>query len=207
MRGLFITFEGGDGAGKTTQTELLQSWLEERGFEVVRTREPGGTLLGTELRQLLLHGADIDPRAEALLYAADRAQHIAKVVEPALDRGAMVVQDRYIDSSIAYQGGGRVLDPDHIRQMSEWATGALWPEVTVLLDIDPETAHARREATGRTADRLESESLEFHRAVRREFLELAAAHPTRFLVVDASAPIDEVNAAVLARVAPFLAGY
>lgn len=204
MSGLFITLEGGDGAGKSTQVELLQAWLEARGHEVVRTREPGGTTLGVELRKLLLHGDDVDPRAEALLYAADRAQHIATIVRPALERGAVVVQDRYIDSSLAYQGAGRVLDTDDVRHLSEWATGGLQPRVTAILDIAPEDAAARRHARGGTADRLESEEADFHQAVRAGFLEIAAADPDRCLVIDATLPVDEVHAEILARVAPHL---
>ena len=204
MNGLFFTFEGGDGAGKTTQADLLQSWLEDRGYEVVRTREPGGTTLGQTVRQLLLHGEYVSPRAEALLYAADRAQHIAEVVRPAIERGAVVVQDRYIDSSIAYQGGGRVLSTEDIRSISEWATEGLWPALTVLLDVSPETAEARRSEAGKAADRLESEAVEFHRAVRSEFLALAEAERSRFLVLDADAAVDEVHGAIVARVAPLL---
>lgn len=213
MSGIFITFEGGDGAGKSTQAELLGSWLEERGHEVVRTREPGGTRLGVEIRSLLLHGSrrsgdgsdgdgfgDVDPRAEALLYAADRAQHVAKVVRPALERGAVVVQDRYIDSSLAYQGAGRVLEPDDVRRISEWASGDLWPHLTVLLDLDPGTAADRRDARGGAPDRLESEAASFHEAVRQGFRDLAKADPDRFLVLDASGTVEELHAAILARV-------
>ncbi|WP_053384731.1 dTMP kinase [Leucobacter celer] len=208
MTGLFITFEGGDGAGKSTQAELLGAWLGERGHEVVRTREPGGTRLGAEVRQLLLHGGeaigDVDPRAEALLYAADRAQHVAKVVRPALERGAIVVQDRYIDSSLAYQGAGRVLDLAEVRGISEWAAGGLWPDLTVLLDLDPDAAAARRRTRGGAADRLEAEAAEFHAAVRGGFLALAQEDPDRYLVLDAAQPADALNAAILARVAPLI---
>lgn len=223
MSGIFITFEGGDGAGKSTQAELLGSWLEGRGHEVVRTREPGGTRLGVEIRSLLLHGSrggakdpgandlgaddpggdgfgEVDPRAEALLYAADRAQHVAKVVRPALERGAVVVQDRYIDSSLAYQGAGRVLDVGEVRRISEWAAGGLWPHLTVLLDLEPRAAAERRAARGGSADRLESEAAEFHEAVRRGFRALADADPDRFLVLDASGTVEELHAAILARV-------
>lgn len=205
MSGIFITLEGGDGAGKTTQAELLASWLGDRGLEVVQTREPGGTVLGASLRELLLHGDHIDERAEALLYAADRAQHVAKVVRPALERGAAVVQDRYIDSSLAYQGAGRPLDLAEVRRISEWASGGLWPDLTVLLDVTPELAQKRREATGERADRLESEAAEFHRAVREGFLGLAAADPDRFLVLDAALPRDELHAEIIGQVAPLLA--
>lgn len=220
MTGIFITFEGGDGAGKSTQAALLGSWFEERGHEVVRTREPGGTRLGAALRSLLLHGtvregavgesADeigaVDPRAEALLYAADRAQHVAKVVRPALDRGAVVVQDRYIDSSLAYQGAGRVLDVAEVRRISEWAVDGLWPHLTVLLDLDPAAAAERRRTRGGAADRLEAEADEFHRAVRAGFLGLAQADPDRYLLLDASQPVDELHTAIIARVAPLVHG-
>ena len=206
MAGYFITLEGGDGAGKTTQAELLSGWLEARGLEVVRTREPGGTPLGVKVRELLLHGGDeigaVDPRAEALLYAADRAQHVARVVRPALERGAVVVQDRYIDSSLAYQGAGRVLSTDEVRGLSEWAVEGLMPDLTVLLDADPELGRERRAARGGTADRLEAEATEFHAAVRQGFLELATE--PRYLVLDASQPVDELHAAVIARVRELL---
>ncbi|XPP27637.1 MAG: dTMP kinase [Leucobacter sp.] len=205
MTGLFITFEGGDGAGKSTQAELLASWLNGRGFEVVRTREPGGTPLGATLRDLLLHGEHVAPRAEALLYAADRAQHVAEVVRPALERGAAVVQDRYIDSSLAYQGAGRPLAVEEIRDLSEWATESLTPGLTVLLDVSPELGAERRSAAGQTADRLESEAVEFHRRVREGFLGLAEADPDRFLVLDAARPVEELHTAILARVAPLIA--
>lgn len=204
MSGIFITFEGGDGAGKTTQAELLASWLAERGYEVVRTRDPGGTELGSAIRDLLLHGGHVDQRAEALLYAADRAHTIAEVVRPALERGAAVVQDRYIDSSLAYQGAGRPLPADEIRSINEWATEGLWPQLTVLLDVSPELAAKRRASAGERADRLERETLEFHDRVREGFLAIAQAEPGRFLVLDAALPIEELHAAILARVAPLL---
>lgn len=202
--GLFITLEGGDGAGKTTQAELLEAWFVARGREVVRTREPGGTPLGAEIRTLLLHGGDeigaVDPRAEALLYAADRAQHVATVVRPALERGAVVVQDRYIDSSLAYQGAGRVLDGGEVRELSEWAVGGLWPQLTVLLDLPTEAAAARRQARGGASDRLESEAEAFHMAVRDGFLALAAAEPERFLVLDATIPVAELHEHIVDRI-------
>lgn len=208
MSGIFITLEGGDGAGKSTQAELLGEWLEQRGLEVVRTREPGGTLLGAELRRVLLHGGDeigdVDPRAEALLYAADRAQHVAKIVRPALERDAVVVQDRYIDSSLAYQGAGRVLDVDEVRRISEWAADGLWPHLTILLDLDPAASAERRRARGGTADRLESEAVEFHTAVRDGFRALAKLDSERYLIVDASLPIDEIQTRIIARVSGLL---
>lgn len=209
MNGLFITLEGGDGAGKTTQAEMLASWLAARGLETLRTREPGGTPLGSAVRDILLHGGDelgaVDPRAEALLYAADRAQHIARLVRPALDRGVVVVQDRYIDSSLAYQGAGRVLDTSDVRRISEWASGGLWPALTILLDASPELATERRSARGGTADRLEAEAAAFHAAVRNGFLDLAAAEPGRFLVLDAARPVDELHREITARVEELLA--
>ena len=204
---MFITLEGGDSVGKTTQATLLEDWLTGEGRDVVRTREPGGTPLGVEVRRLLLHGGDeigaVDPRAEALLYAADRAQHVARVVRPALARGAVVLQDRYIDSSLAYQGAGRVLDVEEVRQISGWAVGGLWPDLTVLFDLAPEVAASRR--ASREDDRLESERQEFHEAVRAAYRELAAASPERFLVVDAAGTPDEIHAVVRASVAERLA--
>jgi len=208
MTGIFITLEGGDGAGKSTQAELLEAWLRERGREVVRTREPGGTALGAEIRRLLLHGGaeigEVDPRAEALLYAADRAQHITQLVRPALQRGAIVVQDRYIDSSLAYQGAGRPLAVSEIRGLSEWATEGLWPQLTVLLDLDTDEAAKRRAARGGASDRLESEAAEFHQRVREGFRACVATDPSRFLVLDAARPVDELHAEIIERVAPLL---
>ena len=212
MTGLFITLEGGDGVGKSTQAQLLAEWLEREGREVVRTREPGGTVLGAEIRRLLLHGGAeigaVDPRAEALLYAADRAQHIASVVRPALERGAVVVQDRYIDSSLAYQGAGRVLDVEDVRRFNEWAVDDLWPNLTVLLDLDPAEAVARRESRdsveGTQADRLEAEAVEFHTNVRAGFQILANTEPERFLVLDASGESSEIHQKIRERAALLL---
>ncbi|MFT4219695.1 MAG: dTMP kinase [Microbacterium sp.] len=203
--GLWVTLEGGDGSGKTTQAALLRDWLEASGRTVVTTREPGGTDVGRLVRDIVLHHrGDIAPRAEALLYAADRAHHIETVVGPALDRGEVVVQDRYLDSSVAYQGAGRVLDPGEVRELSLWATGGVLPDVTVLLDLDPSRARARLDADDKPFDRLEAERDEFHERVRAAFLQLAAAEPARFLVLDATRPADELAAAVRARVAPLL---
>jgi dTMP kinase len=200
---VFLTLEGGDAAGKTTQAVALERWLTERGRTVVRTREPGGTALGAEIRALLLHGGEVAPRAEALLYAADRAHHVATVVRPALARGDVVVQDRYLDSSVAYQGAGRVLDPEEVRGLSTWATEGLLPDLTVLLDLEPAVARQRR--GGRAAeDRLESEQDDFHERVRTAFLALAAASPDRFVVVDAALPEQEVAARIRAAVEPRL---
>ncbi len=185
--GLFVTFEGGDGVGKTTQAALLQGWLAARGRTVVRTREPGGSEVGILIRDIVLHHrGEVTPRAEALLYAADRAHHIEMVVRPALERGEVVIQDRYLDSSVAYQGAGRVLGRDEVRALSLWATGHLLPDLTVLLDLDPALARERLDADDKPFDRLESEQSAFHDSVRAEFLALAEAEPDRFLVLDAS---------------------
>ncbi|MFD6053597.1 dTMP kinase [Agromyces sp. NPDC060279] len=204
-RGLFITLEGGDGAGKTTQAELLREWLGGLGREVVRTREPGGTEVGVEVREIVLHHrGDISPRAEALLYAADRAHHVATLVRPALERGAVVLQDRYIDSSVAYQGAGRVLDSREVRALSEWATEDLAPDLTVLLDLDPEAARGRLDASRTRYDRLEAEASEFHRRVREAYLQIAAAEPERVVVVDAAQPAEQIAAELRARIEPLL---
>ena len=204
MPGLFITLEGGDGSGKSTQSARLTGWLTESGRTVVVTREPGGTSLGLELRDIVLHRrGEIAPRAEALLYAADRAHHIATVVRPALERGDIVVQDRYIDSSVAYQGAGRVLDGTEVRDISLWATEGLLPDLTVLLDL-PESDGRERMATRTKYDRLESEAGEFHARVRAGYLALAEAEPDRFLVLDARDPIDTIADAIRERVSTLL---
>lgn len=206
MNGVWITIEGGDGSGKTTQSRLLREWLEADGRTVVHTREPGGTDVGVLIRDIVLHHrGDIAPRAEALLYAADRAHHVATVVRPALARGEIVLQDRYLDSSVAYQGVGRVLDPDEIRNLSLWAAEDALPDITVLLDIDEQTARERLDAADKPFDRLEAEKDEFHARVRAAYLALAAAEPERFLVVDGAAPVEDIAAAVRERVAARLA--
>jgi len=206
MSGLFLTFEGGDGVGKSTQAALLEEWLRSVGRTVLRTREPGGTDLGIELREIVLHGrGEISPRAEALIYAADRAHHVATVVRPALARGDVVVQDRYLDSSVAYQGAGRVLGATEIRDLSLWASEGLLPDLTVLLDLDEEAARSRLDASRDRYDRLEAEEAEFHRRVRAGFLELAAAEPTRFLVLDATLSPADLAEAVRSRVDELLA--
>lgn len=203
--GLFITLEGGDGSGKTTQAELLGEWLAGQGRTVVRTREPGGTEVGVEVREIVLHHrGDIAPRAEALLYAADRAHHVATVVRPALERGEVVLQDRYIDSSVAYQGAGRVLDPEAVRGLSEWATEGLAPDLTVLLDLDAAAARGRLDEARTRYDRLEAEAAEFHDRVRSAYLALAEAEPGRFLVVDAAQPVEAIALAIRERVGALL---
>jgi len=201
MAGLFITLEGGDGVGKSTQSALLTAALTDRGRTVVHSREPGGSELGLELREIILHRRGyMAPRAEALLYAADRAHNIATVVRPALERGDIVIQDRYLDSSVAYQGAGRVLEPGQVRDISLWAAEGLLPDLTVLLDLDPAEGRRRLDASRERYDRLEAEAAEFHGRVRDKFLELAAAEPQRFLVLDAARSPDDVAAAILERV-------
>ena len=196
--GVFVSFEGGDGSGKTTQIGLLGDWFTRLGHEVIVTREPGGTTLGAELRRLVLHGEDMAPRTEALLYAADRAHHVSTVVRPALARGAVVVTDRYLDSSVAYQAGGRELGADEVENLSLWATGGLLPHVTVLLDLDPAVGVARVPGG---LDRLERAGAAFHERTREAYLARAAAHPERIAVVDASLPVEDVHALVVAAVA------
>lgn len=199
MAGLFISFEGGDAVGKTTQIDRLAQWLHETaGLEVVTTREPGGTSLGRQLRELVLHGEDMEPRAEALLYAADRAHHVASLVRPALERGAAVITDRYLDSSVAYQGEGRGLTSDAVEKLNLWATGDLLPHVTYLLDLDPAIAQRR---LGRDLDRLERAGLDFHQRTRTAYLERAAADPGRIVVLDASESIDAIADQVSADLA------
>ena len=189
-RGVFITFEGGDGSGKSTQIQSVRDWFESRGREVIVTREPGGTELGTEIRRLVQNGPeDVDARTEALLYAADRAYHVATVIGPALERGAVVLGDRYIDSSLAYQGAARSLGVDEIASLSAWATRGLYPSLTFLLDLPPEVGARRRTDA---PDRMERESMDFHERVRHEYLRLADAEPDRIVVIDAVGTVDEV---------------
>lgn len=200
---MFIAFEGGEGAGKSTQAKLLASWLQELGHDVVLTHEPGATQIGTALRALLLEHRDDhpSPRTEALLYAADRAQHVDTVVRPALMRGADVITDRYLDSSIAYQAAGRQLEADEIARLSSWATRGLRPHLTVLLDVAPSTGLSRFESA---PDRLESESLAFHERVRAAFRALARGAPDRYLVLDASRPVDQLHLQIRERIGPVL---
>ena len=189
-RGVFITFEGGDGSGKSTQIQSVRDWFESRGREVIVTREPGGTELGTEIRRLVQNGPeDVDARTEALLYAADRAYHVATVIRPALERGAVVLGDRYIDSSLAYQGAARSLGVDEIASLSAWATRGLYPSLTFLLDLPPEVGARRRTDA---PDRMERESMDFHERVRHQYLRLADAEPERIVVIDAVGTVDEV---------------
>jgi dTMP kinase len=200
--GLFIAFEGGDGAGKSTQAAMLASALEARGLAVLRTREPGGTPVGEKLRSLVLdHGnGHIDARTEALIFAASRAAHASQVIRPALDRGDVVLTDRYIDSSVAYQGAGRDLGMDAVRSLNEWATSGLQPDLTVLLDVDPAVGRARRTAGNAAEDRLESEADEFHSRIRAAFLDLARSRPEAYLVLPAHLPVADLAARILERV-------
>jgi dTMP kinase len=201
VTGLFVSFEGGDGAGKSTQLRLLANWLEATGHRVVRTFEPGDSALGALLRDAVLHGGHVDERTEALLYAADRAHHVATVIGPALERGDVVLTDRYLDSSVAYQGVGRGLGADDVERLSLWAVQGLLPHLTVLLDIDPAAGLAR--VTGEP-DRLERAGDDFHRRTRQAFLDRAAAEPGRWLVLDAGAPSDELASAIRTRAAKLL---
>ncbi|HVB46259.1 MAG TPA: dTMP kinase [Streptosporangiaceae bacterium] len=201
--GLLLAFEGGEGSGKSTQARLLAIWLRENGYDVLATHEPGATKIGMRLRALLLDTAHtgLSPWAEAMMYAADRAEHVASVIGPALARGTVVVTDRYVDSSLAYQGGGRRLPADAIRQINELATGGLVPDLTFLLDLPPAAGLNRR---ARSADRLEAEPEEFHDSVRATFLALAKAEPDRYLVLDASKDPSQISRAIQAAVRELL---
>lgn len=199
--GLFISFEGIDGVGKSTQLDLLVQYLAELGLTVCRTLEPGGTELGREIRELLLHRkGEVAPRAEALLFAADRAHHVATVIRPALERGEVVVTDRYLDSSVAYQGSGRELGFDQVRDLSLFAVDGLLPHLTVLLDLDADKAAARRNKTGAEPDRLERAKNGFFENVRQSYLAMAAAEPQRWLVVDAEQSVESMQQQIRERV-------
>jgi dTMP kinase len=203
LRGMLLAFEGGEGAGKSTQARLLAIWLREQGFDVVSTHEPGATKIGMRLRALLLDTAHtgMSSRAEALMYAADRAEHVAAVIRPALERGAIVVTDRYVDSSLAYQGAGRRLPVREIANLNKWATGGLDPDLTILLDLSPVAGLGRRE---RSADRLEAEPADFHQRVRAGFLALADAEPQRYLVLDATRPAADLSREIQDRIRELL---
>jgi dTMP kinase len=203
--GVFIAFEGGEGSGKSTQINRLAERLREY-HDVRVTYEPGATAVGQQIRQLVLHHAEpLAPRAEALLFAADRAHHVATVVRPALEAGTWVLTDRYMDSSLAYQGVGRDLKIDDVRAISRWATDELVPALTVLLDVPATVGLARVDRRGQ-ADKLEAESIDFHERVRSAFLGLAAAEPERYLVLDATAPVDELAVQVWSAVAELKSG-
>jgi len=202
MSGIFIAFEGGEGSGKSTQTRMLASWFEEKGRTVVLTRQPGGTELGKELRHILLDLSvkEVAPKTEALLFAADRAEHMHAVIHPALERGEVVVCDRYVDSFIAYENGGRQLHSDDVLRISRWATDSLVPDLTILLDIAPRVGLARRGEL----DRMENQPIDFHERVRATFLELAHGEPSRYLVVDAEESSERIAANIKQRCEAFL---
>jgi dTMP kinase len=202
-QGVFIALEGGEGAGKTTQARLLSIWLRDQGFDVVMTREPGSTKMGMRLRALLLdkESSGLSSRAETLLYAADRAQHVAEVIQPALDRGAIVVTDRYVDSSLAYQGAGRELKVGEIAEVNRWATSGLVPDLTIILDVPSDIGLTRFASP---ADRIESEPREFHERVRRGFRALADAEPHRYLVIDGTQSQPEISRKIHDRVRAIL---
>jgi dTMP kinase len=200
--GVFVCFEGGEGSGKSTQSGMLRDWLQEQGYAVLLTFEPGDTVVGRELRRIVLspETGQLSDRTEALLYAADKAEHVDTVVQPALDRGDVVITDRYVDSTLAYQGAGRSLVVEEVERVARWATHDLRPHVTVVLDLDPRRGLSR--FAGR--DRIEGESIEFHERVRDAFVEMAEADPEHYLVLDARAEVDEIAAAVRARITPLL---
>lgn len=202
--GTLITLEGGEGGGKSTQAELLGTWLWERGYQAVVAREPGTTPVGEAVRRILLEEAPdhLTPEAELALYVAARAQLVAEVVRPALAAGRVVVLDRYGDSSVAYQGYGRGLDPERVREVNRWATGGLEPDLTILMDVPPEVESDRLE--GRPRDRLERAGRSFHDRVRVGYREMAGKEPGRFLVVDAGRPIDEIQGVIRERVGKLL---
>ena len=200
--GVFVCFEGGEGAGKSTQAKALAGWLTEQGYAVRLTFEPGDTPVGKQLRAIVLDPATgaLSSRTEALLYAADKAEHVDTLVRPALDRGEVVITDRYVDSSVAYQGAGRVLDLAEVTRLQRWATADLRPHLTVVLDVDPVDGLGRFEER----DRIEAEGTEFHQRAREAFLGFAAADPDHYLVLDGARPVEEIAAAVRARIAPLL---
>ncbi|GAA3518525.1 hypothetical protein GCM10022234_12510 [Aeromicrobium panaciterrae] len=200
--GVFVALEGGEGSGKSTQAPLLVEWLESLGHRVLLTREPGGTEVGKILRHIVLDNGtgELSPRTEALVYAADKAEHVDKVVLPALAEGAIVITDRYVDSALAYQGAGRSLDMAELEHVARWATSSLRPNLTIVLDIDPAIGHVRFEG----ADRIESEPLEFHERVREHFLELAAADPGHYVVIAGDGTPEEIHAEIRTAVEPWL---
>ncbi|MDQ4055402.1 MAG: dTMP kinase [Actinomycetota bacterium] len=200
--GVFVCFEGGEGSGKSTQSALVGEWLTGEGYDVVLTFEPGDTTVGREIRRIVLspETGDLSDRTEALLYAADKAEHIDTVVLPALERGAVVVTDRYVDTLLAYQGAGRTLDGAELESLARWATHDLRPDLTVVLDVRPEEGLGRFE--GR--DRIEGESLEFHTRAREAFVAMAQADTDHYLVLDARMPVEEIASMVRERVAPLL---
>lgn len=213
MPGTFITFEGIDGSGKSTQLKLLNSFLRARGCDAVITREPGGTTLGLRLREALLDALEeVDPLTELLVFAADRAQHVRRKLLPALESGAVVISDRYADATVAYQGAGRGFSPALISQIVQLATGGLKPDLTLLFDVSiaESTSRTTRRSTGRNAagkgvrDRLDIEAAEFHARVRDAYLMIAEAEPQRVKVVDTSGPVERTHEQVKQVIVPFL---
>jgi dTMP kinase len=200
--GVFVCFEGGEGSGKSTQSRLLSQWLAGEGYDVVQTFQPGDTEVGRQVRRIVLspETGELSDRTEALLYAADKAEHVDTVVRPALDRGAVVITDRYVDSALAYQGAGRALEVRDVETVNRWATGDLRPHLTVLLDLAPEAGLGRFEER----DRIEQEDTEFHQRVRQAFLDLAAVDADHYLVLDAHGEAEAIAAAVRERVSPLL---
>ncbi len=199
---MFITFEGPDGSGKTTQIRLLADWLRERGYEVMLTREPGGTDIGNQIRHVL-HDPDndeMDARTEILLYSASRAQNVAQFVRPALSAGKIVISDRYADSTLAYQGYGRCLDLDILEMITTFATGGLAPDLTLYLDVPAQEGLSRRQSGGEEWNRLDAEALEFHQRARAGYLNLIAQDPSRWVVIDAARPIEEIESEIRAAV-------
>ncbi len=201
--GVFVCFEGGDGSGKSTQSQALAEWLEAEGYAVRLTFEPGDTEVGVRIRQIVLDPAtgELSDRTESLLYAADKAEHVHLVVQPALDRGEVVITDRYVDSMLAYQGAGRPLELAEVEHVARWATHDLRPHLTVVLDLPPDHGLGRFDER----DRIEGESNEFHERVRLAYLDLAAADPDHYLVVDARLPVKVIAATIAERVTPLLA--
>lgn len=208
LPGTFVVFEGGEAAGKTTQLGLLETWLQQMGHQVVRTREPGGTVIGEHIRDLLLqHGrGEVDARTEALLFAASRAAHVTQRIRPALEAGAVVLCDRFVDSSLAYQGAGRGLGMEDVATINHWATSGLTADLTVVLDLDPELSRQRRHTRdgGASGDRIESAEDTFHQTLRQAFLQRAAEDPERYLVQDATDSPEHIHEAVRIGVAPLL---
>lgn len=207
LTGVFITIEGPDGAGKSTQVRLLADYLQQKGLQVVITREPGGTDLAEKIRGLLLEVSDeaVAPVTEALLYAASRAQHVENLIKPALSRGAVVISDRFVDSSVAYQGFARGLGADLVWQINEPALGGILPHLTIVLDIDPDVGRRRLAKRSTELDRLEQEELDFHRRVRQGFLQLAGEYPQRIKVLSSEGSVEEIHSRIISLVNQVLA--
>lgn len=208
MRGLFITFEGIDGCGKSTQRELLAQQIKQRGFEVVVTREPGGTPLGEGIRQLLVSDVSVHvaPTTELLLYVAARAQHVAELITPSLEAGRIVISDRYTDSTVAFQGYGRGLDPEMIEKLNKFATADLVPDLTIVFDIDPALARARLDSrpVGGLLGAFDEQHADFHERMRAGYLKMAKEQPSRIQVVDAGGAVEETHSRVMALVLPLI---